>query len=177
MNQSPSNLESALLEFATALLCVFFVTFVIAFSFAVVTSQYRGLQSYFAKLPQVVGVSLSFGLLAYASGFLTGFSRVAVVGNLLPAALGLIGGLGVYLFGRGEDGNSGNPIAVGTAVAAFSGGLILGFMMGTQDRLDAELAAFNRAFDIDLQFEQAARESLINTRRVNLGLEPIEFSP
>src|SRR5688572_7139553 len=38
-------------------------------------------------------------LLAYLSGFLSGISRVAVLGTVMPAILALIGGVNIYVFG------------------------------------------------------------------------------
>jgi hypothetical protein len=44
---------------------------------------------------------IPFSIIGMVSGYLTGLSRVGAVSALVPAGLTLVGGVAVYLFGRG----------------------------------------------------------------------------
>lgn len=135
---------------------------------------------------EAFGAALSFGALAYASGYLAGISRVAVLGQLLPASLGLIGGVAVFMFGKDD----GNRTAVGVAITSFSACLFIGFLNGGEDRVQRDLIVTQRArlelaeerslreqeiFNVELQALRADREFRINTIRAALNLAPIDF--
>jgi hypothetical protein len=56
-----------------------------------------------ANFRSVVYLSVPIVILGYATGYLTGISRAAAIGNLIPAMLTLVGGLTIYLFKESSD--------------------------------------------------------------------------
>jgi len=73
---------------------------------------------------------LSLSILGGVSGYSGGMSRTGVVGDIIPAVLGLLGGISVYLFGVQNNPNIVTPLAV----IVFAVSLVAGFSLGTQDR-------------------------------------------
>ena len=80
----------------------------------------------------LAGVSI-LGAVAGVSG---GTSRVGVVGDVIPAALALVGGVAVYLFGA-EDRSRGEVAAV--CAVAFATSLGIGYASGAQARMPREI--------------------------------------
>jgi hypothetical protein len=115
--------------------------------------------SFKALWPFLVGYSIPIGLIAYVAGYLTSVSRVGAVGNLLPAALALIGGLYVYAFGTEAK----HKALVGYCIFFFAVLLDYGIQKG----------AYTREVDREARIISLTREELrIRTLRENLGLDP-----
>ena len=102
---------------------------------------------------------LPVGLLAYLSGFLSGISRVAVLGTVMPAILALIGGVNIYVFGS----DSKYKLVVGYCIALFALMLFVGIEEGGWER---ERGRENRLIYLSDQ------EARIRTYRANRDLPP-----
>ena len=167
------ELELAFAELATAAVCVGFVAIVISICLQLASgASVSGNQTVVKTAAGAAfGTAIGFGFLAYSAGFLAGFSRVAILGQLLPAALGLFGGVAVFLFGKDVQ----NRALVGVAIASFSACLLMGFLMGYQDRRDAERFEAALKYDVQFRLEQARKELAINTVRNSYGLAPLVF--
>jgi hypothetical protein len=75
-----------------------------------------------------------FSIIGMTSGYLTGLSRVGAISALVPAALTLVGGVAVYLFGKG-----GKPALLAAfAVVDFSVLMLVGALIGAREREDPE---------------------------------------
>lgn len=81
------------------------------------------------ELSVLVGSLAIFGAVA---GYAGGLSRAAAVGDIIPAVVGLAGGVAVYLFG--VDRSKGTVASV--ALAAFTIALFLGYAFGSDVRGD-----------------------------------------
>ena len=81
----------------------FALAFGCAAAFALLFSLAAGRRRFAAAVrgnfPQLLAFSLPVVVLGYISGYLTGISRAPAVGNLVPAILSLVGGVGIYVFG------------------------------------------------------------------------------
>jgi hypothetical protein len=109
--------------------------------------------------PFLMGYSIPIGLIAYVAGYMTSVSRAAAIGNLLPAALALIGGLYVYAFGAEAK----HKALIGYCISFFAVVLIYGIQRG----------AFIREADREARIVALTRQELkIRTFRENLGLNP-----
>jgi len=73
---------------------------------------------------------IAISLVGSTAGFSGGMSRVGVVGEIVPAALSLIGGLSLYLFGVKEVKTLFLPISV----SVFAVTLVVGFSAGANNR-------------------------------------------
>ena len=73
---------------------------------------------------------VSISTLGAIAGFSGGMSRVGVVGEIVPAALSLIGGLSLYMFGVQRVTNILLPISI----SIFAVTLLLGFSFGANNR-------------------------------------------
>jgi hypothetical protein len=100
-----------------------------------------------------VGVfaGVPFGIVGVTSGYLTGLSRVSAVSALVPAALTLVGGVAVYLLGKG-----GKPALLAAFAAVdFSVLMLIGALIGARERddpnglLDAEILKLKRELVIE----------------------------
>ena len=90
-----------------------------------------GPKSYSASYPLVFALSL----LGIAIGQITGLSRSAAVGDVLPAVLGLLGGVLIYLIGtKGER----LQAAVVMGVVGLTINLVVGIYWGAHSRMLAE---------------------------------------
>ncbi len=168
-------MELAFEELGTAFVCVVFVALLIFISLTIaegLAPPKKGVAKGIITYGPAFGTALGFGFLAYSTGFLAGFSRVAILGQLLPAALGLFGGVAIFLFGQNQQ----HKLLVGVAITSFSACLLMGFLMGYQDRRDAERFESNLRYDVDFRRNQAKREFAINTVRKSYGLEPLDFT-
>lgn len=86
------------------------------------------------KLKEVIVMLLSLAVIGACAGIAGGLSRVGAVQTIIPAFLGLLGGLSVYLFGvKGSD----NPIASFGAIA-LSIALISAYALGASERNTSE---------------------------------------
>lgn len=77
----------------------------------------------------------SMALLGIVTGYVTGLSRESAVGAVLPAVLGLVGGVSVYILG--VKAVQQQSLVVGV-LSAFSLCLLLGIVCGSKLRGDAE---------------------------------------
>jgi hypothetical protein len=115
------------------------------------------------KLLDVLGyytfVSMPIGLTGFAAGTLTGMSRAPAVGTLIPAALALIGGMNVYIFGTDNR----YKVVVGYSVCIFMLMLFIGI----------ETGAFKREGQREPYFRLLSEQEFrIKTFRSNLSLPP-----
>lgn len=88
------------------------------------------------------GLIFTLALLGTAVGILGGWSRVGVVGNVVPAILTLVGALTVYLFDQKNE----KTILVIVSTITFTICLFLGFVIGTQIRNPSEKHTAYRDF-------------------------------
>lgn len=121
-------------------------------------------------LPLRAGLWISFpiGTAALVAGYLTGLSREAAVGDVLPAVIGLLSG-GVIFVSRRRSIQG--MIRDSIVLILFSIELFVGVTFGANDRL----AARNRLFSDAALRNQARQELRIRTFRENLGL-PTDLS-
>lgn len=123
------------------------------------------------RLGAICVVAFVFGLLALVAGIVTGSSRVAAVGQVLPAALSLIGGVALFLFSRAP----GEMPILASAVASFAALLLLGIVLGSFERMRAEAYAEAQRYDMARLRAQADVEFFINGYRASRGLAPLTF--
>jgi hypothetical protein len=102
-----------------------------------------------ANFRSVVYLSVPIVILGYASGYLTGISRAAAVGNLIPAMLTLVGGLSIYLFKESSDSF--------TRTVAFSV-----FMFGFSIFYGAQVGAYTR------EYKQADRLIVLSNQELRV---------
>lgn len=74
----------------------------------------------------IIAVTILGGI----TGYIGGMSRVGVVGQIMPAALGLLGAISIYIFGVK---NAPNPVTF-ILVIGFSGSLFVGYVKGADVR-------------------------------------------
>ena len=114
-------------------------------------------------------VLASFSMLGLVTGYLTGFSRTAAVGAVLPAVLSLLGGVTAFILGRSQE----SRLLVGSMMFVFSLTLVMGSAWGSimrdyADRVDqSEQVLMHRAYI----------ESEVNAFRNELGLPPLPAKP
>ncbi|MCE8419640.1 hypothetical protein LZ190_13100 [Rhodovulum sulfidophilum] len=124
-------------------------------------------------LPLLCLVAFVFGTLALVTGMITGASRTVAVGQVLPAALGLIGAVALYVITKSP---SEAPIAA-TAVIAFSLLLLIGTVLGSYERIRFTAYQDAQRYQPQRLKTQADIEFAINGYRRSRGLGPINFSP
>lgn len=161
-------IESIERAFITAGIAAAFSVIVCVFVFTVAKVSGREAK----QLPLICLVAFVFGVLALVTGIITGASRSVTVGQVLPAALGLIGAIALYVITKSH---SEAPIAA-SAVTAFSLLLLVGTVLGSYERV--RYAAYE-----DAQRLQPSRlkteadiEFAINGYRRSRGLGPIDLS-
>jgi hypothetical protein len=91
---------------------------------------------------------LALALFGSIAGYSGGLSRSAAVGDIIPAVLGLAGGLAVYLFGI--DTSRGAVASI--SLSAFAVGLFLGYSFGASIRSDIDRNVALRDACIGLYF-------------------------
>lgn len=123
------------------------------------------------QIPYLCLVAFIFGILALVIGLITAASRTAAVGDVLPAVLGFIGAVALYVITKSEKMI---PVAA-TAVSSFSI-LLLGTVLGSYERARGTAYAESQRFDIRQLIAQANAELAVNGYRVQKGLKPINFS-
>lgn len=102
----------------------------------------------------------ALALVGACAGFAGGMSRAAAVGDVIPAFLGLLGAVGVYLFGVDQS----RGIIASFGAASLSIALLVGYASGSQYRNTPEehrdiRAHCARAYtDADLLGNEAAFE-------------------
>ena len=131
-----------------------------------------------AKLAVIVVGAMA--LLGIVTGQLTGQSREPAVGAVLPAVLGLIGGVTVYLFAMKEPKTQ---VLVGLAVVAFSINMLVGTFWGAKLRADFNAYQANlgvrlarEAVEHEIRLQQAVNEKQLLDIREALKLPPLSQS-
>jgi hypothetical protein len=107
-----------LLRFVSSTLIGFLVSFVIA---AILQRT---------ALKELVAILLALSVIGACAGIAGGMSRVGAVGSIIPAFLGLLGGLSIYLFGI--DRSKGLIASFGASALSIS--LIVSYTMGASYR-------------------------------------------
>lgn len=123
----------------------------------------------------LVGVAV-IGAVAGTSG---GLSRVGAVGDIIPAALALLGGVSVYLFGA----NKPNGAIVSVCAAVFALSLGGGYTIGAADRSKSDAVNLGAEFCIDLlkepdvyASESAYQRVILSNARVCTEFLDLKFS-
>jgi hypothetical protein len=116
-------------------------------------------------------VAFVFGILALVTGLVTGASRSAAVGQVLPAALGLIGAVALFVVTKSPKDI---PLAA-TAVAAFSVMLLVGTVLGSYERVRSVAYENAQRYDLKRLKTEADVEFFINGYRGSRGLAPLSF--
>ena len=106
----------------------------------------------------------AFSTLGLGTGYLTGFSRIAAVGTVLPAVLSLVAGLAVFMIGKDAT----NRTIVSLSVLIFSISLVLGTSWGAVMRQTAEAYSMSES----VLKERAFIEAEVREFREALGLPP-----
>ena len=81
-------------------------------------------------LKELAAILLSLSLIGACAGIAGGMSRVGAVGSIIPAFLGLLGGLSIYLFGI--DRSKGLVASFGASAISIS--LLVSYTMGASYR-------------------------------------------
>ena len=151
------TLRGILTAIGIGVTCALLTSLVLAAVEAIRTSQ-NYVQSALAIFLALAGFGIPISIVAFVSGYMTGSSRTGAVGNLVPAALTLFGGLNIYVFGS----ESRYKAVIAYCVCLFA--IVLFFA--------TELGAYERESGRVTRFEELARQELqIKTIRRNLDLE------
>lgn len=154
-----ASLDSLLVLLSTCL-----VTSIVLFGVARLTSR-EGRKLGAISFYSIIGVAILGGVSGYAGGL----SRTGVVGDIIPAALSLLGGLVVYLFG--VDQSKGPRIAI--LVISFTVALFVNYTAAAKlrepgEQLQKRLEICTRLFsDVQLYKDEAAM------KRANQTLWPM----
>lgn len=98
------------------------------------------------EVKQLFIVVFAMALLGITTGQMTGQSREPAVGAVLPAVLGLIGGISVYLVGSKD---SQHQFAVSLAIIAFTINLLVGTFWGSHLRTQYESVLQSEEYLLD----------------------------
>jgi uncharacterized membrane protein (UPF0136 family) len=130
------------------------------FCIAAILSEWAGGRTWRNIVPSAYhALLMAFpcALIGFVVGYLTGNSRVAAIGAVVPAILTLIGGLGAYVFGR----DSQNRNAIGYIICIFVVSLLIGTENGANTRGTNVEARLTFAFET---------ERRLRNTRANLSL-------
>lgn len=116
----------------------------------------------------VLTASAAFSLLGFVVGQLTGVSREAAVGTVVPAALTLVGGAAAFLM---EIRGVGKRLAVSGLLLCFTSALLAGSLFGLRLRIEylTEIEQPERLRQRDLALEFAKRS--VEVQRLENYLE------
>jgi hypothetical protein len=103
-----------------------------------------------------------FSIIGMTSGYLTGLSRVSAISTLVPAGLTLIGGVAVYLFGKGGK----TAVLAAFAVVNFSVMILIGALIGGRERVLTE----QYQNSIEFKEQEISKEFILKEYRRGLGL-------
>jgi predicted neutral ceramidase superfamily lipid hydrolase len=101
--------------------------------------------------PQSILIIFGFCSLGLTVGVLTGDSGAQVISTVLPAVLSLVGGLAVYLIGK----ESKDSLIVAPSIAALSFTLLLGALIGANNRNTAE-----NQYQAEVKIQESAQKAL-----------------
>jgi hypothetical protein len=137
--------------------------FALVYFFAILAYERRYTRSNIFHIGlRAVGFSVPIVLLAFVAGYLTGISRSAAVGTIVPAVLTFVGALNVYAIAvMGSGTLAENKVAVGYSVFLFAFIFFYGVQSGAYYR---EYGNENRILALSKQ------EQKIRAARKNLGL-------
>ena len=123
------------------------------------------------ELPASCAVVFVLGCLAVTTGVMTGASRIAAVGDVVPAVLGLFSAFAVFLVSK-ADSEKFVPLA---AMFSFSVMLLVGVTIGSNER--AIFLAKARAEYLNPMHLKAVSdlEAAINGYREHKGLGPVSL--
>ena len=121
-------------------------------------------------LGALVAVWGVFTVLGMVIGLITAASRVSAVGDVMPAALGLIGAVALFAVTKSPK----DLPMVSAAVVSFSILLFLGTVLGSHERLRADLYAEAQKYNVERQIARAEVEFIVNAYRRSRGLEPLK---
>jgi hypothetical protein len=107
-------------------------------------------------------VALPMGFTGIVAGFLTGFSRIPAVSALVPAILTFVGLVVVYMM----DKTRASAIIAGCTVFLFTGNLLIGTVLGSDDRAKYDSFIAGASFRDSL----ADQEFLVRRHCVAIGL-------
>ncbi|WAP66978.1 hypothetical protein [Jiella pelagia] len=108
--------------------CLIISTLII---FLIVATDFLSIR--FVYLRGLIGISiplLSVCLLGIVAGYSGGNSRVSAVGDIIPAALSILAGLSLYLFGVETK----NNLSISFLVIGFVSSIYVGFTLGAMNR-------------------------------------------
>jgi hypothetical protein len=118
----------------------------------------------------VLSSTFTVALLGFAIGYVTGNSRVSVVGEFLPAFLTLVGGIFVYVLSRDQRASAALAVAI---VLALSVSVLVSIYWGAVERdtaeAEAEVAKRQRAISDDEVRYQLELERVRRTKEA-LGI-------
>jgi len=106
---------------------------------------------------------LPFAIVGIVAGYMTGLSRQAAVGALVPAALTLIGGVGVYLYGKSRK----SALISTFTILNFTILLLFGVMLGAHERQMSE----EQMKSIEYKKRMIEEEFLIERYKKGLGIK------
>ena len=116
-----------------------------------------------------------FSLVGLSTGYLTGMSREAAVGALVPAVLSLVAGAAVFLFDR----TAGQSITLGLSIVGLSISLVLGTVYGSKNRFeyDTSMMELRLYYLHNLEYQKyiAEKEAMIYEYRDFYGLNTEPF--
>ena len=81
-------------------------------------------------MQQGIFAGLPFAIIGMTAGYMTASSRIGAIGALVPAALTLVGGVGVFLLTKGGKG----AVFSAFAVINFAAMMLLGAEIGGRER-------------------------------------------
>jgi hypothetical protein len=108
-------------------------------------------------------LGLPFALLGVTVGIITGLSREAAVGEVLPAVLALVAGVAVYVIAQGGR----QALIAGVSVVSLCISLAAGIGYGSEARVQAE----QRALSFANQRAIANRDMNIQRYKQQIGLK------
>lgn len=107
-------------------------------------------------------IAVAFSTLGLVSGYLTSLSRQPAIGDLMPAALSLIGALSIYMIGNKQE----SRVAVSVGVVVFSCCLLVGANWGAVTRAESEHYLKSK----DYRMQQILLEKEIDEFKQALGI-------
>ncbi len=131
--------------------------------FMVVSGRHRdnGLMTRTVRLAWLSGVP--FAIVGIGVGYMTGLSRESAVGALIPAALTIIGGLGIYLYGKSKRA----AVLATFTILNFTILLLIGVLFGAGQRSESE----RMLESIDYQKHLIENDFILKKYKRGLGLE------